>query len=186
LLIRDLRSLPLLIAIVAYDLEASCLAPGPGSDPGGRVFFVLAQHAIICNRRKKQAYSSAGAVPILVKILRDGPAASQKGTRSQSDRGPQPADIVAVRPRCADAVTALAVHAAAALGSFSCESSESSREVVAAGAVPQLCALLNNSDAKVAGPRLRSETLYGRIKTGAGAAPCAARRCASCTSANGF
>ena len=102
------------------------------------------KNSIIGNRHKKQAYSSAGAVPILVAILRDGPSASGKGSRSKAEE----AGGSTVRSKASSA-SQLAVHAAAALGSFSCGSSESSREVVAAGAIPPLCALLYSSDPKV-------------------------------------
>ena len=110
------------------------------------------KNGIIGNRHKKLSYSSAGAVPILVGILRDGPSASGKGSRSTVEE----AGVSTVKAKASAAWCAsgsqLTVHAAAALGSFSCGSTESSREVVAAGAIPPLCALLYSSDPKVRRP----------------------------------
>lgn len=64
------------------------------------------KNAIIGNRKKKSAYCSAGAVPLLVNILKSYPKSHDHDSSS------------------------IAVHAAAALGSFACGSSESMKEIV--------------------------------------------------------
>ena len=85
------------------------------------------KNGIIGNRRKKTAFSSAGAVPRLVEILRGAPGAVPP-TVPQSE---------------------VVVQAIAALGSFAFGSVEGNATVMVAGAFPLLKQLLYSSNHKI-------------------------------------
>ena len=101
------------------------------------------KNGIIGNKGKKTAFSSAGAVPRLVEILRSATALPDVAGDSAAVSAAQ--DPAVRGAACSEVV----VHAVAALGSFAFGSHDGNSAVMAAGAFPLLKRLLFSRHQKV-------------------------------------
>ena len=109
------------------------------------------KNGIIGNKGKKTAFSSAGAVPRLVEIVRNATAQPQENLGSAL-AGATEQDPATREPAQSEVV----VHAVAALGSFAFGSYDGNSAVMAAGAFPLLKRLLYSRHQKVVAAAART------------------------------